>query len=63
MKLSEQIEDFACAFYLAEGPEQSWDDESEFVKRQFRRLARDIIALMAELEAEATEAHELSSAA
>jgi hypothetical protein len=50
MHPDQQVENVARALYLARGGRPDWQGEPEFVKRQFRRFARDVIALLNEYD-------------
>jgi hypothetical protein len=41
-----QIENLAQAFYDAEGEGQSWDNEPEILKEEFRLFARNALTLL-----------------
>jgi len=47
-----QVEYVARAFYDAEDDAQVWDREPEILKEEFRRLAREAIALLNQQRAE-----------
>ena len=44
--LQQQDEHVARAFYDAQEETPDWDNESEFLKHEFREYARDAIALL-----------------
>jgi hypothetical protein len=52
MHSDQQVENVARALYFAQNDQPDWKEEPEFVKRQFRRFAQDVIALLKEQDLE-----------
>lgn len=50
--MDQKIENVARAFYEAEDDAHAWEREPEILKEEFRRLAREAIALLEEDETE-----------
>ncbi len=50
--MNQEIEFIARAFYSADDDAQVWDHEPEVIKDEFRRFAREAIALLAQADAE-----------
>jgi hypothetical protein len=50
--MNQKIENVARAFYDAEDCAQAWDREPEILKEEFRRFAREAIALLAQASGE-----------
>lgn len=48
MHPDQQVENVARALYFTQSGQPDWKEEPEFVKRQFRRFAEDVIALLKE---------------
>ena len=50
--MDHKIEHIARAFYDAEDGAQAWDHEAEILKEEFRRYAREAIAMWAQMSGE-----------